>query len=68
MNEGFPSKGEQSPTNIDLPYDGHQRTPKNGTIWAIEHAFVWHIIYKQGVISVNIRISKKKNVKVIVQN
>jgi hypothetical protein len=28
MNEGFPSKGEQSPTNINPPHDGHQRTPK----------------------------------------
>jgi hypothetical protein len=41
---------------------------KNGTIQAIEHAFVWRIIYKQCVPSVNITRSKKENVKVLVEN
>jgi hypothetical protein len=28
MNEGFPSKGKQTLTNIGPPHDGHQMTPK----------------------------------------
>jgi hypothetical protein len=41
---------------------------KNGIILAIEHAFIWHIVYEQCVADVNIRISKKENIKVIVEN
>jgi hypothetical protein len=27
-NQDFPSKGEQTPTNIDPPHNDHQMTPK----------------------------------------
>jgi hypothetical protein len=40
---------------------------KNGITQAIEHAFVWHIIYKQHVDSKSIRINRKENVKVLVK-
>jgi hypothetical protein len=41
---------------------------KNGTIWAIEHVFVWRIIYKQHVANVSIRINIKEIIKVLVEN
>jgi hypothetical protein len=41
---------------------------KNGTIWVIQHAFVWHIVYKQRVTSVSAGISRKENIKVFVEN
>jgi hypothetical protein len=40
---------------------------KNGTIQAIEHVFVWRIVCKQCVPSMSIRISRKENVKVLVE-
>jgi len=41
---------------------------KNGTIWAIERAFVWHIVYEQCVTNASIRINRKENIKVLVEN
>jgi hypothetical protein len=41
---------------------------KNGIIRAIEHAFVWRITYEQHVANMNIRTSRKENVKVFVKN
>jgi hypothetical protein len=34
---------------------------KNGTIWAIEHAFVWCIVYEQRVANLSTRIVEKKS-------
>jgi hypothetical protein len=41
---------------------------KKGIIQAIDHAFVWHIIYEQRVPNMSIKINKKENVKVLVEN
>jgi hypothetical protein len=38
---------------------------KNGIIRLIKHAFVWGIVYKQGVANISVRIHRKENVKVI---
>jgi hypothetical protein len=51
-----------------LPITTISGLQKNGIIRAIEHVFVWCIIYDQCVASVNIRINIKENVKVIVEN
>jgi hypothetical protein len=40
------------------------RLQKNGIIWLIKHAFVWGIVYRQGVANMSVRIHRKKNVKV----
>jgi hypothetical protein len=41
-----------------LPTMVIKRLQKNGTIQAIEHVFIWHIVYEQCVANVNIRINK----------
>ncbi len=51
-----------------LPMKAIKGLQNNGTIWTVKHVFVWCIIYEQHVASVNVRISRKKNVKVIVEN
>jgi hypothetical protein len=51
-----------------LPITTIEGLPKNGSIWAIEHVFIWHIVYEQRVANVYIRINRKKNIKVIVEN
>jgi CDP-diacylglycerol pyrophosphatase len=42
-----------------LPTTAIKGVPKNGIIWAIEHVFVWSIVYEQCVPNMSIRISKK---------
>jgi hypothetical protein len=42
-----------------LPTMAIKGLQKNGTIRAIEHAFVWHIVYEHGVANVNIKINIK---------
>ncbi len=60
---------EYSPQQIlILPTMAIKGLQKNGTIWVMEHAFVWRIIYKQHVANMSIRIRKKENVKVFVEN
>ncbi len=60
---------ENSPQQIlILPMMVVKGLQKNGTIQAIAHAFVWCIIYRQGVTNVSIRISRKENIKVLVEN
>jgi hypothetical protein len=60
MNESFLSKRKQSPTEYaSSPQWSSKDSKKKNTILAIEHVFVWCIVYKQGVVSMNIRISKK---------
>jgi hypothetical protein len=49
-------------------HNGHERTQKNGIILAIEHVFVWHIVYEKFVANMSIRISRKENIKVLVKN
>ncbi len=51
-----------------LPTKAVKRLPKNGTIWPNKHTFVWHIIYKQYVVSVNVRIHRKEKIKVLMKN
>jgi hypothetical protein len=51
-----------------LPMTAIKEVQKKGIIWAIEHAFVWCIIYEQHVPNMNIRTIRKKNVKVLVEN
>ncbi len=41
---------------------------KNGIIQLIKHAFVWGIVYKQGVANISVRIHRKENVKVLMKN
>ncbi len=67
MNEGFPSKGSSPRQILILPTMDVKGLQKNGITQAIEHAFVWHIIYKQHVDSKSIRINRKENVKVLVK-
>jgi hypothetical protein len=56
----FQVKENNSQQNTHPPHNDRQRTPKTNTILAIEHVFEWRIVYKQGVVSMNIRISKNK--------
>jgi fatty acid-binding protein DegV len=51
-----------------LPITTVKKLQKNGTPWAIEHVLVWCIIYEQRVANVSIRINKKLNIKVLVEN
>jgi hypothetical protein len=64
----FQVKENHPQQNTHPPHNDRQRTPKKNIILAIEHVFVWRIVYKQGVVSMNIRISEKTNVKVLVEN
>jgi hypothetical protein len=41
---------------------------KNGIIRLIKHAFVWGIVYKQGVANMSVRIHRKENIKVLMKN
>jgi hypothetical protein len=41
---------------------------KNAIIQLIKHAFVWGIVYKQGVVNMSVRIHRKENVKVLMKN
>jgi hypothetical protein len=60
---------ENSPQQIlILPTMVVKGVQKNGTIWAIEHAFIWFIIYKQCVPNMSVRRSRKENVKVLMKN
>jgi hypothetical protein len=60
---------ENEPQQISiLPINVIKRFQKSGTIEAIKHDFIWHIIYEQHVASVNIRKCRKKNVKVFMEN
>jgi hypothetical protein len=36
------------------------RLQTNGIICLIKHAFVWGIVYKQGVANINVRIHRKE--------
>jgi hypothetical protein len=42
-----------------LPIMAIKGFQNNGTIWDIEHAFVWRIVYEQGVANMSIRINRK---------
>ncbi len=63
MNEDFPSKGK-----LILPMKAIKGFLKNGIIQAIKHVFVWCVIYEQRVVSMSVRISRKKIVEVLVEN
>jgi hypothetical protein len=51
-----------------LPMKAIKGLQKNGIIQAIKHVFVWCVIYEQCVVSMSLRISRKENVEVLVEN
>jgi len=63
----FQVRENNSQQIIVMPTKAIKKLQKDANIWPIKHDFAWCIIYEQHITNINVKIFRKKNIKIFMK-